>query len=149
VIDIYGWLKVIHVVLAVLAGGASAACGLMLEEGGRGPGASAVLRSIRFTLRALVVPALSLLPIVGAGLVVFGGWRMTMRWIEWGMAGWAGILLGTIVLSLLVGIQLRRLEASPIDEAAVRQAHAQMRLLGAVVGALYLTVIFVMVAKPV
>jgi hypothetical protein len=150
-IGLYGWLKVLHVLAAVLWVGAAATVSLMVFPLGRA-GVRATFAAILPTasgfLRRVVGPASGLVLLSGVAMGIVGHTGMPL-WVIWGLAG---VLLHFIFGATVVRRsweQLARLAtASPPDEVAFVAAARRASIAYRYYVLMLVSVIIVMVLKP-
>lgn len=147
---LYEFLKFVHVLLAIVAVGFNASYGIWIARAAKEPEHELhVLRGIKFLDDRIANPAYALLLVVGIALVVVGDWKITTFWI---LTSLVLYVVTTIVAAALYSPTLRRqialLEAGrgKTDEYAGLSKRAGM--LGGVLGALVVSIVFLMVTKP-
>jgi len=150
-VSLYGWLKVLHVLAAVLWVGAAATVSLMILRLGRaGDRATfaAILPAASGFLRRVVGPAAGLVLLSGIGMGIVGRLGMPL----WVILGLAGVLLHFIFGATVIRRsweQLARLAtASPPDEAGFAAAARRADIAYRYYVLLLVSVIIVMVLKP-
>lgn len=147
----YLWLKLVHIILAILSVGYGASYGLLVARG-RAAGRAELAFALR-TIQAMdriATAGYVLLLVTGMGLVNLSGLKMQDHWLYMSTALWF------IAFALGIGIQrpaLRRMIAL-IDERGPEDAEFQRlstrsRILGAVFALLTLGILYFMVHKPV
>jgi len=147
----YLWLKLFHIILAIVSVGYSASYGLLVARGraaGRAELAFA-LRTIQVMDRIATIGYLLLL-ISGMGLVHLSGLSMRDRWL------YVSATLWFIAFALALAIQrpaLRRMialldERGP-EDAEFQRLSIRSRALGGVFAILTLLILYLMVHKPV
>jgi uncharacterized membrane protein len=146
----YLWLKLFHIILAILSVGFGASYGLLVARGraaGRGELAFA-LRTIQ-AMDRIATAGYVLLLVTGMGLVHLSGLSMRDRWL------YLSVMLWFIAFALGIAIQrpaLRRMialldERGPAD-AEFQRLSARSRALGGVFALLTLVILYFMVHKP-
>jgi uncharacterized membrane protein len=150
---LYLTLKFVHVVLAILAVGFNAAYGLILSRARKaGPDA----RELRFALRTVKVmddyvanPCYGLLLVTGAAMVYVSGLPWSLKWIHISMALWLVMALTAgLVYSPTLKKQIAVLEARGPEDPEFKALSKRGAIVGGVLAALVLVVIWLMVAKP-
>ena len=147
----YLWLKLFHIILAILSVGFGASYGLLVARGraaGRGELAFA-LRTIQ-AMDRIATAGYVLLLVTGMGLVHLSGLSMRDRWL------YLSVMLWFMAFALGIAIQrpaLRRMialldERGPAD-AEFQRLSARSRALGGVFALLTLVILYFMVHKPV
>ena len=144
----YVFLKFLHVLIAVIAMGASAGLGIALEFYGNHPVHGAfVLRAIRRVLGLVVIPGYVLMLITGLWLTHLS-WSITTKWIQAALALWA---IGGILLPISLAVlrkQITLLEQAGPASKSYRRISLLERVLGAGVGLVVVVILYLMVAKP-
>jgi uncharacterized membrane protein len=144
----YLLLKFVHILIAILALGASAVLGVALELYGSHPTHGPfLLRAIRRLVAYFVLPGYVLVLVTGL-LLVRIAWPLTTRWVKEALALW---VVGIAVLGcdlVVLRHQERLLEAGGPDSASYRRASLLGRGLGAGLGLVVLVILYLMVFKP-
>jgi uncharacterized membrane protein len=147
----YLWLKLFHIILAILSVGYGASYGLLVARG-RAAGRAELAFALR-TIQAMdriATAGYVLLLVTGMGLVHLSGLAMRDHWLYMSTALWF------IAFALGIGIQrpaLRRMielldERGP-EDAEFQRLSIRSRALGAVFALLTLAILYFMVHKPV
>lgn len=147
----YLWLKLVHIILAILSVGYGASYGLLVARG-RAAGRAELAFALR-TIQAMdriATASYVLLLVTGMGLVNLSGLKMRDHWLYMSTALWF------IAFALGIGIQrpaLRRMialldERGP-EDAEFQRLSTRSRILGAVFALLTLAILYFMVHKPV
>ena len=146
--DHYLWLKFLHIFVAIVALGASAGLGVVLEFYGNDPAhGSFVLRAVERMVVLIVLPGYLLM--LATGLWMAGlAWSFTAEWIELALGLWvAGI--ASLGLSLLALREQRRLRATDSHGSAqYRRASIASRVSGGAFGLVVVAILYLMVFKP-
>lgn len=149
----YLWLKYLHVVLAIVAVGFNMAYGLIIARArATGPDAP----ELRFALRTVKVmddyvanPAYILLFLTGVGMTHVGGVPMSATWVHVSMALlFVGLALGYGVYTPTLRMQIAVLEARGPQDPEFHALSRRGMILGLVLAALVLTILYLMVFKP-
>jgi uncharacterized membrane protein len=144
----YLLLKFVHILIAILALGASAVLGVALEFYGSHPTHGPfLLRAIRRLVAGFVLPGYVLVLVTGL-LLVRSAWPLTTRWVQEALALWA---VGITVLAcdlVVLRHQERLLESRGPGSASYRRASLLGRGLGAGLGLVVLIILYLMVFKP-
>jgi uncharacterized membrane protein len=144
VADLYGWLKFLHVFLAILAVGTNLTYPIWLARAKEHPaGLGHVLRGIKFLDDRVANPAYALLLLTGFALVLVGGLDLLTGWILGG--------LGLYVLLVLVAIfgyspALKRQIQAVDEQGPASSAYERASLLANAWGGSALLVALVIVA---
>ena len=141
----YLWLKLLHILVAVVALGTSAGIGIVLEFYGsdrtHGP---FVLRAIERVVAMVVLPGYVL--VLASGLWMAGlAWPFTAAWIQLALGLW---IVGIVALgcSLAAIRKQRRLHAA--GGSAYARAALVSRVLGGAFGLVVVATLYLMVFKP-
>jgi uncharacterized membrane protein len=148
--DLYPWLKALHVLLAIVAVGFNMSYGIWQARAGRDPQHMGyALRGIKFMDDKVANPAYIGLAIVGVILVLIGPYQFEQLWIA--------VSIGLYVLLVVVGLALyspvlkRQIAAYEAGGAQTDEFAAltrRSRMLGAVLGLIVVAIIVLMVVKP-
>jgi uncharacterized membrane protein len=137
-----------NVVLVVLVGGMSAGSGVWIEFAARGEQEAFVLRHVRrFHLR-FVLPGLVLIPVTGVATAWVGSLPLTLGWILVAAVLWAVVFVAMLVYAWVVTRQLRMLEDGASAEGGYRRLALAGVVLGGAAGAVFIAIVYVMIAKP-
>lgn len=147
---LYEFLKFVHVLLAIVAVGFNASYGIWVARAAKEPEHELhVLRGIKFLDDRIANPAYGLLLVVGIALVFVGDWELTTFWI---LASLVLYVVTTLVAMLLYSPALRQqialLEGGRGRTDEYEALSKRAGLLGAILGALVVTIVFLMVTKP-
>jgi uncharacterized membrane protein len=148
--DIYPWLKVAHVLLAIVAVGTNITYGIWQARAGREPQQLGwTLRGIKFLDDRVANPAYIGLGIVGVLLVLTGPWRFEMLWIVVSIALYIALaVVGFALYSPTLSRQIAVYEADGPSAPEFVALTTRSRLLGVVLAVLVLAIVFLMVLKP-
>jgi len=147
---LYLSLKLIHILLAIAAVGANLTYAVWYYRANKYPEFAAVaLRGIKLIDDRIANPAYGLLLPVGALMVWVGHLGFGTRWISWAMGLWvllvlAGVLGFTPTLKRQIAEVDRSGAASPQSQALAGRANAWAAVLGVIV----LAILVLMVFKP-
>jgi uncharacterized membrane protein len=149
-LDIYPWLKVAHVLLAIVAVGTNITYGIWQARAGREPQQLGwTLRGIKFLDDRVANPAYIGLGIVGVLLVLTGPWRFEMLWIVVSIALYITLaVVGFALYSPTLSRQIAVYEADGPSAPEFGALTARSRLLGAILAILVLAIVSLMVLKP-
>lgn len=144
----YVALKYFHILIAIVALGTSACLGILLEFYGSHPVHGVyVLRAIRSLTAAVVAPGYVLMAATGLWMTNLS-WSFEVRWIAAALALW---LAGALLLGLTLGALKRQInlaDARETQTASYKRAALLARALGAGVGFVVVSILYLMVAKP-
>lgn len=144
----YVLVKFAHILVAIVALGASAGLGIVLEFHGDHPThGSFVLGAIERIVGRVVIPGYVLMLATGLWMAS-RAWTFTAKWILAALVLWAvGLaMLGASLLSLRM--QRALLDTEGVASAVYRRAALLTRGFGAGGGLVVLAILFLMVAKP-
>ncbi len=146
--SVYLFVKLAHILIAIVALGTSAGLGIVLELYGGHPAHGAfVLRAIARMVALVVLPGYLLTLATGLWMVDVS-WKLTAHWILGALALWgAGLVLLGIFLAVLRR-QIRLLEAEGPGSRAYRRVSLAARALGAGAGLAVVAILYLMVFKP-
>jgi uncharacterized membrane protein len=148
--DLYPWLKIVHILLAVVAVGFNLSYGVLISRAVREPDhLRHVLQTVKVLDDRFANPAYALLLVFGLLLVLIGPWEFTDLWIL--------VSLGLYALAVGVGAAfysptLRR-QIAAVDEHGPASPEYKVlairgRNLGMFLGAVVAVIIALMVLKP-
>ena len=148
--DLYPWLKALHVLLAIVAVGFNMSYGIWQARAGRDPQHMGyALRTIKFMDDRIANPAYIGLAIVGILLVLIGPYEFEDLWVA--------VSIGLYVLLVAIGLglyspvlkrQIAAYEAAGGKTADFAALTDRSRMLGALLGAIVIAIILLMVVKP-
>jgi uncharacterized membrane protein len=148
--DLYPWLKVVHIVLAIVAVGFNMSYGVLLARAAREPEhLGHVLRTVKVLDDRFANPAYALLFVFGVLLVLTGPWAFTDLWILLAIGLYVVVLvMGLAVYSPLLRRQIAVLDADGPASAEFQQLSARARTVGIGLGVIVAVIIGLMVLKP-
>ena len=149
-LTLYSFLKFLHVMMAIVAVGFNASYGIWLARAAREPEHAAhVLRGVRFLDDRFATPAYVLLLVLGMAMVWESGISFGTFWIA------ASLVLYVVLVGLAVGgytpalrRQVELADAGRIGSDEYREVARRGGVLGGVLAAIVLVIIFFMVTKP-
>jgi len=148
-VDLYPWLKVLHILLAVVAVGFNISYAIWLARAAREPQhLGYALRGIKFLDDRIANPAYLGLLVVGV-LLVLMRWSFTNLWILVALGLYA--VLAVVAFGFYSPTLTRQIavyETSGPEDGSFAALAARSRLLGIVLGVIVLAIIVVMVLKP-
>jgi uncharacterized membrane protein len=144
----YLLLKFFHILMAILALGASAGLGVVLEFYGSHPTHGPfLLRAIRRLVAYFVLPGYVLVLVTGLMMVNIA-WPLTTKWLQGAMALWVvGIAILVCFLAVL-SKQMQMLEAQGPSSTSYQRVSLLGRGLGAGLGVVVIMILYLMVFKP-
>jgi uncharacterized membrane protein len=147
----YLWLKTLHILLAIVAVGFSASFGLIIGRGRRTGRAELTfaLKTVQAMADYVVNPAFVLLFVSGFGMVQMSGLPIGTRWVHVSMAlALLGMGLGFGLAGPTLKQQIATLEARGPEDPRFHSLAKRGALVGAILGVLSLTILYLMVHKP-
>jgi uncharacterized membrane protein len=148
--DLYPWLKVVHILLAIVAVGFNMSYGILLGRAAREPEhLGHVLRTVKVLDDRFANPAYALLFVFGVILVLIGPWEFTDLWILLAIGLYVVVLvMGVAVYSPLLRSQIAVLDADGPASVEFLQLSARARTVGIGLGVIVAVIIGLMVLKP-
>jgi uncharacterized membrane protein len=147
----YLWLKLVHIVLAILSVGYGASYGLLVARG-RAAGRAELAFALR-TIQAMdriATTGYVLLLVTGLGLVHMSGLAMRDRWLSLSAALWfIAFALGIAIQRPALRRMIALLDERGPEDAEFQRLSSRSRLLGGVFALLTLVILYLMVHKPV
>jgi uncharacterized membrane protein len=149
-VTLYELLKFVHVLLAIVAVGFNASYGFWLARAGNEPEHELhVLKGVKFLDDRIANPAYGLLLVIGIALVFVGDWELTTFWILVSLILYAILTVVAITLySPTLRRQITLLESGEGRTAEYAALSKRAGVVGAVLGALVVAIVFLMVTKP-
>jgi uncharacterized membrane protein len=149
-LTLYSFLKFLHVLMAVVAVGFNASYGIWLARAAREPEHAAhVLRGIKILDDRFANPAYLLLLVLGMAMVWESGIGFSTFWIA------ASLVLYVVLVALAVGgytpalrRQVELAEAGRVASDEYREVAKRGAVIGGILGAIVVVIIFFMVTKP-
>jgi uncharacterized membrane protein len=139
--------KFLHVLIAILALGASAGLSIVLEFYGNHPAhGSFVLRAVERIVAFFVFPGYALILVTGLWMVHLS-WPMTIKWIQEALALWG---IGTVILGGFLATlhkQIGLFDTAGPASAGYRRVSSLSRVLGGGFGFVVVLVLYIMVFK--
>ena len=148
--DVYPWLKALHVLLAIVAVGSNLTYGIWQVRAAREPmHIGWTLRGVKFIDDRVANPAFIGLGLVGVLLVLTGPWRFETPWVIVSIALYLTLAgLGFGVYSPTLSRQIRVYETDGPESPQFVALSNRSRLLGSVLGLIVVTIVAIMVLKP-
>lgn len=148
--DLYPWLKTLHILFAIVAVGFNISYGIWQARAAREPEHMGyALRGIKFLDDRVANPSYAGLLVVGIILVLIGPYDFTTFWVA--------VAIGLYVLMFVVAIvfysptlkrQIAAYEASGAQSEEFVQLGARGRMVGMILAVLVVAIIVLMVVKP-
>jgi uncharacterized membrane protein len=148
--DFYPWLKVLHILFAIVAVGLNISYGIWQARAAREPEHTGyALRGIKFLDDRVANPSYAGLLIVGILLVLLGPWEFTQFWIYASIALY--VVLGVVAFFLYsptLKRQIAAYETGGAGSAEFAALGARGRVIGIVLAVIVVAIIVLMVLKP-
>ncbi len=149
---LYTTLKFLHVVLAIIAVGFNASYGILIGRARKAGTAQLgfALKTVKVLDDYVANPCYGLLLITGVGMVHVAGYPWSLLWIH--------VSLALLILAFFIAIvfytptlrkQIAVLEASGPDHPEFVRLSKRGAMLGGILGVIALTIVALMVFKPV
>jgi uncharacterized membrane protein len=149
-VDLYPWLKTLHILFAIVAVGFNISYGIWQARAAREPEHMGyALRGIKFLDDRVANPAYAGLLVVGIILVLIGKYEFTTFWVA--VAIGLYVLMGAVALffySPTLKRQIAAYEAGGAGSAEFVQLGQRGRTIGFVLAVLVLAIVVLMVVKP-
>ena len=148
--DIYPWLKVAHIFLAIVAVGSNITYGIWQARAAREPQHLGwTLKGVKFLDDRVANPSYIGLGIIGVLMVLTGPWQFEMLWIVISIALYVALaVVGFAMYSPTLGRQIRVYETDGPESPAFAALGARGRMLGILLAVLVVVIIVLMVVKP-
>jgi uncharacterized membrane protein len=148
--DVYPWLKVVHVLLAIVAVGTNITYGIWQARAGREPQQLGwTLRGIKLLDDRVANPSYIGLAIAGVLLVLTGPWRFEMLWIAVSIGLYVALaVIGLVLYSPTLSRQIAVYESDGPAAPEFAALSTRSRLLGMLMAVIVVTIIVLMVVKP-
>jgi uncharacterized membrane protein len=147
---LYAFLKFLHVLLATVAVGFNASYGIWLARLAKEPEhAPHVLRGIKLLDDRFANPAYALLLVTGFAMLAVGGIPVSTFWIASALVLFAILaVVGLAAYTPTLRRQIAMVEAGGVDSEEYRRLAARGGIVGGVLAALVVVIVFLMVTKP-
>lgn len=148
--DVYPWLKVAHILLAVVAVGSNVTYGIWQARAAREPQHIGwALRGVKFLDDRVANPAYLLLGAVGVAMVLIGPWEFEALWIAVSIGLYIALAgIGFGLYSPTLSRQIRVYETDGPDSPEFTALGRRGRLLGVALAVIVVAIIVLMVLKP-
>ena len=148
--DIYPWLKVAHIFLAVVAVGSNITYGVWQARAARAPQHLGwTLQGVKFLDDRVANPSYIGLGIIGVVMVLIGPWEFAMPWVAIAIALYVLMaVVGFALYSPTLARQIRVYEADGPESPEFAALGARGRTLGIVLAAIVFIILVLMVVKP-
>ena len=149
-VDLYPWLKIAHILLAVVAVGFNLTYGILISRAAREPQhLGHVLRTVKVLDDRFANPAYILLPVLGVVMVFIGPWDITDFWILASLGLWVVLVaLGATQYTPTLRRQIAALDTNGASSAEYVALQNRGNRLGMLMGAIVVVIIGLMVLKP-
>lgn len=148
--DIYPWLKLAHILLAVVAVGANITYGVWLARASRAPQHQGwALAGVKFLDDRIANPSYLGLGVLGVIMVLTGPWEFEMLWIAVSIALYLALAVVAIgFYSPTLSRQIRAYETDGPGSPEFAALGRRGRLLGVLVALIVVAIVVLMVLKP-
>lgn len=148
--DIYPWLKLLHILLAIVAVGANITYGIWQARAAREPEhLDWTLRGVKLLDDRVANPSYIGLGVVGVAMTLTGPWAFETLWIAVSIGLYAALaVVGFGFYSPTLSRQIRVYEADGPQSAEFAALGRRGRLLGVVMAVIVVAIIALMVLKP-
>ena len=147
----YPYIKLVHILLAIMAVGFNASYGIWLVRAAKEPEhQSHVLRTIKVLDDRFANPAYGFLFLTGLLMVAISPLSISTFWISTSIGLW--LLLGFIAFfgySPTLRRQIALLEAEQAESAEFERLAKRGQVVGGVLGLIVLAIVYLMVVKPI
>lgn len=147
---LYGFLKFLHILMAIIAVGFNASYGIWLARAAKEPEhAPHVLRGIKVLDDRFANPAYGLLLVLGIAMVIVGDLSFQTFWISASLALYVIVVLVAVVgFTPALRAQIALAEAGRIDSDEYRHIAKRGGAIGGALAVLVVIIVFMMVTKP-
>jgi uncharacterized membrane protein len=148
--DVYPWLKLAHILLAIVAVGSNVTYGIWQARAAREPQhVGWALRGVKFLDDRIANPAYLLLGAVGVAMVLIGPWEFEAPWIAISIGLYVALaLVGFGLYSPTLSRQIRVYESDGPDAPEFAALGRRGRLLGILLAVIVVAIVALMVLKP-
>ena len=148
--SLYTFLKFVHVLLVIIAVGFNASYGIWLARASKEPQhESHVLRGIKVLDDRFANPAYVLILLTGMSMVIVGDLSFTTFWISTALGLY--VVVAVMAIGLFTPMLRRRIamaDAGDLDSPEYRRLSKHSGIVGGVLAALVILIVFLMVTKP-
>ena len=148
--DLYPWLKALHILLAIVAVGFNATYAIWQLRAAREPDHMGwALRGIKFLDDRIANPAYGGLLVVGVILVLIGPWEFTDLWVYVSIALY--VVLAVVAFTIYSPALTRSIaafDAGGTASSEFQRLAARTRQVGMLLGVLTILLVITMVVKP-
>jgi uncharacterized membrane protein len=150
VVDIYPWLKIGHILLAIVALGFNFSYSILIARGAREPQhLGHALRTVKLMDDRFANPAYGLLLVFGLAMVFIGPYDITDLWILLALALYVVVIvLGATLYSPTLRRQIAAVDSHGADSAEYVALTTRGRTLGILLGVIVVVILGLMVLKP-
>jgi uncharacterized membrane protein len=150
---LYLWVKVAHILLAIVAVGFNVSYGLLIgrarKAGTDGRELKFALRTVKFMDDRIANPCYILLLLTGVGMVHAAGYSWSLKWIHGSMALLLLMAaLGFAVYTPTLRKQIAALDARGPNDPEFLKLGKRGAMLGGIMGLITLAILWLMVFKP-
>jgi uncharacterized membrane protein len=147
---LYPWLKVVHVLAAIMAVGFNMSYGILIRRAAAEPQhLGHTLRTVKVLDERFANPAYGLLFVIGLAMVFIGWPNITDLWIVLAIGLYlVAVIVGFGVYSPLLRRQIATIESAGPDSAEYQTLAGRGTSIGALLGAITVAIVVLMVLKP-
>ncbi len=148
--DVYPWLKVAHILLAIVAVGSNITYGVWQVRAAREPmHLGWALRGVKFLDDRLANPSYIGLGVLGVLMVLTGPWRFETPWILVSIGLYVALaVVGFALYSPTLSRQIRIYETDGPESPEFAALGSRARVLGIVLAVIVMVTVAIMVLKP-
>ncbi len=148
--DLYPWLKVAHVLLAIVAVGANITYGIWLARAaGQPQHLGWTLRGVKFLDDRVANPAYIAIGVVGVLMVLMGPWEFETAWVAASIGLYIALaVVGFALYTPTLSRQIRAYETDGPESGEFVALGRRGRLYGALLALIVVVIIVLMVVKP-
>jgi uncharacterized membrane protein len=147
---LYPWLKVVHILLAIVAVGFNLSYAILIRRATAEPQhLGHTLRTVKVLDERFANPAYGLLFVVGLAMVIIGFPEITDLWIILAIGLYLlAVILGFAIYSPLLRRQIAAVESAGPGSSEYQALAGRGASLGALLGAITVAIVVLMVLKP-
>jgi uncharacterized membrane protein len=150
-VEFYPYIKLLHVLLAIMAVGFNASYGIWLARAAKEPEhESHVLRTVKVLDDRFANPAYGLLLLTGILMVVISPLDFQTLWVSMSLGLWVLLaLIGLLGYTPTLRRQIALVDSGQGSSADFGRLAKRGQLLGMILAVIVLVIIYLMVVKPV
>jgi uncharacterized membrane protein len=149
-VELYPYIKLVHILLAIMAVGFNASYGIWLARAAKEPEhESHVLRTIKVLDDRFANPAYILLLLTGILMVVISPLEFETLWISLSIGLWVLLaLIGLLGYTPTLRRQIALVDSGQAGSAEFERLAKRGQILGGILAVIVLVIIYLMVLKP-